>query len=223
MAPKSIAPKKKADFVNALSQLTSISPEVLEKLTVEHLRTIYQTTKPQQTSPLPSNWKRLGKAELQTLYMERVVPWQGNPAPQHEYLRWTKDRLIVELANYVEEVRQEAPETPEIDLPDHPMCPRCKVHMVERLNRQDGRKFYSCLVFPHCRETKSMGTAPELPKASPAKKDGYPKPQNGFGVKSTVADTSEEMDGNARPRAVRAPQKEDQDSSWEAMTPPARK
>lgn len=196
MVLKMTAPKKKEEFVETLSQLTTISPTVLGSMSVEKLRVIYQTARPQPVAKPLANWRRFAKSELQQLYVEKAKPWYGIPMEDMEYLKWGRDRMIIELMNYVEEVKDEMPQL-DADPLGPPTCPKCSVKMVERINRQTREPFWGCLTFPLCRETFSKV---KDPAENPV---GYPQPASGSNAKSTVIDGNG-MDGTAVKRAVRA-------------------
>ena len=207
MGVKSVAPKKKEEFVGALCHLTTISRVTLEEMGMEKLRLIYQSVRPQQSvKPLPTNWRRFAKSELQKLYAEKAKPWYGIPATNLDYLEWTKDRLIVELINYAEEIKDQMP-AEEIDPLGPPTCPKCSVEMVERVNRSTREPFWGCLSFPHCRETmsKTVTSVPARASASQGKpqESGYAQQPTGLKAKLVVIDGTEEMDGNAVKRAIR--------------------
>ena len=129
-----MAPKKKGDFVEALKKVTSLDQRELEKMGVEKLRLLYRSVQPQKVaSPLPANWKKFNRAALQELYLDKVVAWEGAGAEGHGYLHWSRDRLIVELENYVTEVKAEAQQMKQnTGSSTSPTCPECNLAMVER-------------------------------------------------------------------------------------------
>eukprot|EP00435_Cladocopium_sp_Y103_P055701 s1586_g18.t1 len=192
--------------------------KVLEEMGLEKLRLIYQTVKPKAIQPLPTNWRRFSKVDLQKLFVEKAVPWYGIPLSQQmDHLTWSRDRLVVELANYAEEVRQEAPEIPAAADPDSPpLCPKCNVKMVERVNRMDGNTFWGCLSFPHCRATLGKNYGALTAAEAQMKMAGEQSLGSGSAGKAVMMDNGDEMNGMVR-RAVRTPVPSSE-VSWDAVT-----
>lgn len=222
--PAAEAPKKKEEYVQWLVERTSLRAEVLREMTVEKLKVIYRDIKEKKKpNPLPSNWRRFNKASLQELYEEQVAPWyKVDLKKEKEYRSWTRDRLIVELENYVFEVNESGegatPSQAQVEDPV-PTCQKCMIKMLVRHNRATGEPFYGCANFPRCRECMSLsyGGVPagvmqrqQLVSKEAKTWKGYPS------TKGVVLDTNEEMDGSGIRRAVRSTATSE--ASWDALS-----
>ena len=190
--PKNKSQWRKEDYETALVEKTSLDAQTLRTLTVERLKYIHNSMKPKVVRTLPSNWKRFSKAALMELYVEKIQP------KDKEYLRMTKDHLIVELEMFVAEEEIESPGGKTM-APLVPQCPECAVAMVERRNRVDGGKFYGCAMFPRCRVTMPM-TYHGQPTAVI---QNMQPPKHGY--KGVFQDGGEEMNGDVVKRAIRTP------------------
>ena len=207
------APKKKDEFVARLSTTTCIPLVTLQEMSLEKLRMVYQHAKPIMFRPLPANWKRFSKPELQKLYAEKVIPWAGlDPQTYYDHLQWNKDRLVVELTLYAEEAAKE-----DVDIPASPVgpptCPSCRIKMIKRVNCMTQEPFWACITFPQCKQTFAMEYYGK-PAAEVQKnlgKDGLPT------SKESWIDGGEEMDGRTVRRAARTPVPAMSEASWEPM------
>lgn len=211
------APKRKAEYVALLKQRTAVPDHVLEKMTVEKLRLLYQTTKPVAVKPLPTNWRRFSKAALQELYMTEVLPAYGESASKTAHLSWGKDRLIVELSNFAEEIKAETEEKVKVD-PTVPMCQQCAIPMVQRTNRMTGQKFWGCMVYPSCTFTLSLQYAGVDAAEAQRRQGGYSKPPTGLQTKQQILESNEEMDGEVVKRALRTPVPAESAASWDLLS-----
>lgn len=206
-------PKRKSDLVEAIVEVSSMTPAVLNEMTVEKLKVIYRSVRAAKPpSVLPANWKRFSKNELLMLYCEKVIPYYGLEKDKR-HLEWGRDRMIVELCNFVEDYKEETGGQYAIDqeVSQFPKCPKCQVGMVERVNRTTGERFLGCLAFPACRQTMHMEYA-EV-KSQKNRATGSIR-----GVKMTELADLEEMEGDTRRRAVRTPVPPDSEISWDQVT-----
>lgn len=193
-------PKAKADFIQELTQLTSLSPAVMEEMTVEKLRLIYKSVKPVTKKVFPANWKRFNKAALLDLFLEHSLP------SDKSYLEWDRDRTVAELEYLQSELQQET--VVERD-PNAPLCPSCQVPMMPRVNRASLEKFWGRMAFPMRKGTMAWTYAGK----SAAKAQAYHQ-----GQKTVQFDSNEEMDGRAARRAQRVPVPSEAGESWDAVS-----
>lgn len=207
------APKKKEEFVARLKQMTCIPLVTLQEMSLEKLRVVYQSAKPVMFRPLPANWKRFKKSELQVLYQEKVMPWLGMEVGRNvEYLQWNRDKLVVELQEYADEVgREEVVEPPKPT--DPAVCPSCQVKMVRRVNRLTHHPFWGCVAFPSCKQTFAMEYF-NMPTAEAQKKHGK---DGSTTSKVNWTDGGEEMDGETLKRAMSVPVPTTSEASWEPV------
>lgn len=162
---------------------------------------------------LPSNWRKFTKPALQELYVEKVIPWLGGEMEEHQYLHWNRDHLIVELENYIQDVKANGAVTKmeEEDEKEKATCPNCKLGMVPRKNRLTGEWFFGCQAFPTCRGTLSLSQAEQQKMLRSQAKAKAKMTQ-----KKAIPVETEEMNGPPLSRAVRTPVPDQ--VSWEAVS-----
>ena len=192
---------KKADLIAKICSMSEAEKTVLEDLAMERLHLIHDAIKPQKVRVMPSNWKRFSKAEMAQLYREKIQPLT------QEFLTFTKPRMIAELEMYVQETEEEMDRNGVLQTAlGPPMCVRCKIPMIERVNRVTRAPFWGCLAFPTCRETMAMeyhgrpAAEIQMEFNPDLKVDGSAA---GSDRKMKQADDKEVMDGATLVRAVR--------------------
>lgn len=149
--------------------------------------------------------------------MTEVLPAYGESISKTAHLSWGKDRLIVELSNFAEEVKMETEEKVKID-PSVPMCHQCAIPMVQRTNKMTGQKFWGCMVYPNCTFTLSLQYAGVDAAEAQRRQGGYPKPPVGSQIKQQLLDSGEDMNGEVVKRALRVPVPPDSLASWDMLS-----
>lgn len=212
-----MAPKTKQELIAALMERTTIDHKFLQELPVERLRLLHQATKPRVVRPLPANWRRFKKAELEKIYTDTVVPFlQMGAEPEEVRAKWNRDHFVMEISNYAMMLQEEQGLVMEADPEGPPACPKCSVAMVERRNRTTGDKFWGCLLYPRCRETRpgaDQAGYPRQPGRGSGSRGPSPVPQ----LKHVNIDGNENMDGDMRRRAIRTPVPSETNASWSVM------
>ena len=131
---------------------------------------------------------------------------------QTSKLAWNKDRLIVELTQYVADVELGEDGSEKECAPLVPDCPTCGIQMIEKTNRMDGSTFFGCIRYPICKSTlpytiNKQPTAVMMKAQEDKEKKQYQDWLKKRGsLKNAVLDGGEEMDGDVRRRAVRTSQ-----------------
>ena len=146
MTSKYTMPKKKEEYVAAISVRTGLAREELRCHDCERLKQIWTMVKPRKPqSPLPVGWKKLDVAALKELYEDLNRP------DDNHWVRWRCPTLVTEIDMWLADVMADMPEE---DLCHETLlCGVCKIPMVRRTNRLTKTDFYGCVRFPLCAQT----------------------------------------------------------------------
>ena len=147
-----LAPKLKDEYVSAIMTRTPVSQDVLKSLTTDRLKEVWRAVKPAKAvKVLPANWKKFDLQSLKDLYADTCLEFYGLPDDGH-WLRYRKSQLIVELEMYQGDKQKEEEENPTTDWgrESNPLCPRCGIPMLERVNRLTQQPFYGCMLYTSC-------------------------------------------------------------------------
>lgn len=103
---------------------------------------------------LPPNWKKFDLQSLKDLYADTCVEFYNLPDDGH-WARYRKSELIVKLEIFQDDKAAEEADNPTSDFQKetNPVCPKCRIPMMERQNRLTKEPFYGCYFFPSCKET----------------------------------------------------------------------